>query len=392
MSSRPQATPVALVALVALVAFAAFAPATSAQSVFRMFANGEQENPQTPTTNTASGSLYYDLFTGVLEYDFTVTGTTGSFNAAHIHFGAPDSNGPVRLALSGGPLSFQGSATLTASVAAELAAGDLYFNYHSTGFPGGEIRGQIVSSLTKFAAVANGAKETPTNGSTGSGTGTFVVNADDSVTYEVDFSGLSGTVFAGHVHSGKPGLAGGVIAPLSLTVNNGTSGTFSGTTAPIGAGDLARLRAGHSYLNIHSSVFPGGELRGQVVAAFAEYSAGCNGSATLSGSGVPAPGESVTISISGGVPGATGLLFVGQLGADINFAFDCNLAMAPTPIIPISLPPLDGAGAFSLPATIPASLAPVPALFCVPLQYFGADNSQPGGYFNTNGLSLCIDD
>ena len=377
---------------VATVVLSFASPGASGQSVFRMVADGGQEVPSNASPHSADGTLFLDPFTNVLTYDIEVSGLTGSFNAAHLHFGAPGVNGPVRLALSGGPTVLAGSATVSAAVAAELRAGDLYVNVHSGGFPGGELRGQVVASLDTLATVATGAKETPPNASTGTASGTFLVNADGSVTYEVNFAGMGSNVFAAHVHEGKPGVSGGIVSPLTLTTPAGTSGTFSGTTPPLDAGSLARLRAGHTYLNVHTSGFPGGEVRGQVVAAFAEYGAGCNGGATLSGAGVPAPGEAITISVSGGVPGAACLLFVGQRADDLPFAFDCTLAMTPSPIIPVALPPLDGAGALSLPATIPAGLAPVPAMFCVPLQVFGADASAPGGFFTTNGLSLCIDD
>src|SRR5690606_4328490 len=133
---------------------------------------------------------------------------------------------------------------------------------------------------------------------------------------------------------GKAGVAGGIITGLQLMGTNGsTSGSFSGTTLPLSEGDVARIRAGHSYLNLHTSSLPGGEVRGQVVASFTEYSSGCNGSATLTGTGVPSPGQSISLSVAGGTPNAApGLLFVGGFGAEINFAFDCNLAMQPSPL------------------------------------------------------------
>lgn len=368
------------------------APFASAQTVYRVVADAQQENPQTTSTNTGEGTLFFNPISNELTYDITITGVTGSFTGAHIHVGSPGSNGGIVTPLVGGPPTFQGSTILTATQAGQLAAGDLYANIHSSTFPGGEIRGQIVASLTQLVAVANGAKETPPNGSTGTATGTFNVNPDNSLTYAVSYSGLGSNITACHIHNGKPGQAGGIVSGLQLSGASGTSGSFSGTTLPLSDGDVASIRAGQTYLNVHSAGLPGGEVRGQVVASFTEFSTGCNGAATLSGAGLSTPGQSIALTIANGTPNASpGLLFVGGIGAEINFAFACNLAMQPSPLVTIGMPALDGSGGLTLPLTIPP-VGPIASPLCLPLQYFGADAGQPGGYFNTNGLQLCIDD
>jgi len=108
-------------------------------------------------------------------------------------------------------------------------------------------------------------------------------NDGDSLHYVLSYSGIEGgTVSAAHVHFGKPGVNGGVSyflcggggRPACTT----PSGTFEGdvdatnVTGPAGQGIaagqfdeiVAAMRAGHAYANIHSTTFPGGEIRAQI--------------------------------------------------------------------------------------------------------------------------------
>lgn len=75
------------------------------------------------------------------------------------------------------------------------------------------------------------------------------------------FSGLSGNTTVAHIHgySGL-GVSSGPIVNLSLTPLGTTSGSFSGS----GAVNAANVLAGLTYINIHSSTFGGGEIRGQI--------------------------------------------------------------------------------------------------------------------------------
>lgn len=105
------------------------------------------------------------------------------------------------------------------------------------------------------------------NGSpTGSGTVSGTYNAaNNSLQYSVTWTGLTGTATGGHFHG--PALAGtnaAVVVPFTL-VNNGTSGTASGTVT-LTDGEEADLLAGKWYANIHTAANGGGEIRGQVSA------------------------------------------------------------------------------------------------------------------------------
>src|SRR5260221_8574916 len=79
----------------------------------------------------------------------------------------------------------------------------------------------------------------------------------------VTFSGLTSAASAAHIHGpGGPGVAAPVIIPLTGFPAT-TSGTYSNTFA-ITPTQVSELTNGLTYVNIHDSVFPGGEIRGQL--------------------------------------------------------------------------------------------------------------------------------
>lgn len=101
--------------------------------------------------------------------------------------------------------------------------------------------------------------------------------------YRLRWSGLSGPPAQAHIHFGKPTEAAGVAAFLcggstKPACPQSTSGSISGTIVPadvigptgqgIAPGEFGELRAamqaGLTYANIHSQLFPGGEIRGQI--------------------------------------------------------------------------------------------------------------------------------
>jgi len=61
------------------------------------------------------------------------------------------------------------------------------------------------------------------------------------------------------------GANGPTVFTLTLDTPGNTSGTFSGS-GTLTAGQITDLNAGNLYLNIADSVFPSGEIRGQIAA------------------------------------------------------------------------------------------------------------------------------
>lgn len=122
-----------------------------------------------------------------------------------------------------------------------------------------------------FIANLSGANERPnpvTTNATGVVTLTFDTNNPTVVTLRVTYSGLSGNPTGAHIH----GLAGldtnaGVRVDFTSNIPAATSGTFTTTitltATQAGFVNLANLNAGQLYFNIHTSLNPGGEIRGQ---------------------------------------------------------------------------------------------------------------------------------
>ncbi len=119
-----------------------------------------------------------------------------------------------------------------------------------------------IKQVDNFEASLSGYNEVPPVASVASGVVSMRMVADDGV-LEVTFSvaNLAGTLTGAHIHMGGVGVNGGVGLNLAPT-----SGSFSATYDIAGKSDLVTaLRAGDAYVNVHSSAYTGGEIRGQVL-------------------------------------------------------------------------------------------------------------------------------
>ncbi len=127
-------------------------------------------------------------------------------------------------------------------------------------------------------------------------TGSFSAHIDveaQLIRYELTYADLQGAVTQAHIHFGQRHTVGGIVVWLCetdaaehpvpalrrpVTPQCPPSGTVTGTIGPdkiievtgqgIAPGEFAELvraiRAGATYANVHSSVFPPGEIRGQL--------------------------------------------------------------------------------------------------------------------------------
>lgn len=138
------------------------------------------------------------------------------------------------------------------------------------------VRADTMSGYLETPSVSSGA------------TGSFEAEiGESSIAYTLSYSGLEGSVTQAHIHFGQRGVAGGISAWLCGTAAfpgpTGTpacpdSGSVTGSieaadvVGPSGQGIgpgqfselVAALRAGRAYANVHSTTFPGGEIRGQI--------------------------------------------------------------------------------------------------------------------------------
>jgi len=131
---------------------------------------------------------------------------------------------------------------IVASVAAVLLAG---------------YAGSVLSDEVKVTLSGN--QEIPPVTTAASGTGTFTVGADKSVSGSVTISGMSASV--AHVHEAAAGTTGPIIIPLTKISDNVWA-------VPAGAkltdAQYESYKAGNLYFNVHSAAYKSGEIRGQI--------------------------------------------------------------------------------------------------------------------------------
>ena len=97
-------------------------------------------------------------------------------------------------------------------------------------------------------------------GSAGTGTGTFTLDTETGlVNYNITFSGLSGTETVSHVH-GPAAACAGANPAYNLPPGDPKIGSTT-----LNASEQADMINGLHYVNIHSSINGGGEIRGQVL-------------------------------------------------------------------------------------------------------------------------------
>lgn len=116
------------------------------------------------------------------------------------------------------------------------------------------------ADIVYMHAQLNGAQEVPPNGSPGIGGGQVTIDTNaNTLTYTVNFNGLSGTQTLAHIHGpAVRGVAAGVLHTMPL--GSPSSGVWSYLES-----QEADILAGKMYFNIHSSPsFGGGEIRGQI--------------------------------------------------------------------------------------------------------------------------------
>ncbi|MBL8963208.1 MAG: CHRD domain-containing protein [Phycisphaeraceae bacterium] len=110
----------------------------------------------------------------------------------------------------------------------------------------------------------DGLQEVPANASPGIGSATVTLDTvSGAVSVTGTYSGMIGTVTAAHIHGLAPvGVNAGIL--IHLTHTGGTSGTLGGGGV-LSAANIQGMLDELTYINVHTTFLPGGEIRGQVV-------------------------------------------------------------------------------------------------------------------------------
>lgn len=125
--------------------------------------DGSQEVPPNGSLASGTGEFTYNLLTKELTWN--IAHDVAAPTAAHIHFGDVGVNGPAQVTLDHTANPMVGSATLTDVQQGYLVNGLLYVNIHTAAFPGGEIRGQILTTGTLGEGMIIGVIDTGINSS-----------------------------------------------------------------------------------------------------------------------------------------------------------------------------------------------------------------------------------
>lgn len=116
----------------------------------------------------------------------------------------------------------------------------------------------------QFQVVLTGAAERPNPGDPdGTGTAKVTVNREKGeVCYEITVSNITLPATGFHIHSGPAAVAGPVVVPFTAP-STGSSAGCASNVAPDLLSKIGQDPAGY-YLNVHTSDFPGGAIRGQL--------------------------------------------------------------------------------------------------------------------------------
>jgi hypothetical protein len=156
------------------------------------------------------------------------------------------------------------------------------------------LAGAVSVALTQgprlWRASLEGLQEVPSVSTVATGKFDAEISADEtSVDWTLSYEGLEGTVTQAHIHFGDRNVNGGISVwlcsnlaspptPAGVQPCPAPPATISGTftsanvTGPSGQGIapgqleelIAAIRAGRTYANVHTTLFPGGEARGQI--------------------------------------------------------------------------------------------------------------------------------
>ena len=233
-----------------------------------------------PRQSTGYGHIIAEVLDSTLRISGTIDGLMGEIDTMHIHMGMAGINGPAILPLkasistdgtSAQLTAFENTFKLTAAQLDTLNDRGLYINVHTSLFPNGEVRGQIVpdadayyyanllGSNTEKSYVndAAGALSIEVRGSSMTVTGTY---SDLDSAYDFDSQG------GAHLKLGLPGKDGPALftlVPIEMDSVNGVfqaqSNTFNFTST-----DLTILNGRNMYADIHTDERPNGAIRGMI--------------------------------------------------------------------------------------------------------------------------------
>ena len=122
--------------------------------------------------------------------------------------------------------------------------------------------GPVGAETLHFGAALKGADEVPSNTTKGTGKVTATLDtATKAFAYHVTYKGLTGPTTMAHFHG--PAAAGANAPPVVPVPKDALASPMNGK-ATLTDAQIADLKDGKWYFNIHTAANPGGEIRGQM--------------------------------------------------------------------------------------------------------------------------------
>jgi D-alanyl-D-alanine carboxypeptidase len=232
------------------------------------------------------GAAVLELGTDSLCARLDVTGVELPAAAAHVHRGAVGVNGDIVVPLPppGDDGRSQGCTDVGPALLRELAAmpAGFYVNVHTAAFPAGAVRGQLQPAAREDALLAtrvSGAEEVGPGGELdvgdpdGAGVATVAVSTGARrICFELWVRGVVLPAAAAHIHAAAPGVNGPIVVPLDAP---DASGRAAGCARGLERSVLEDLvdEPSSFYVNVHTTDFPDGAVRGQLADAAADAAA-----------------------------------------------------------------------------------------------------------------------
>lgn len=229
--------------------------------------SGFESVPKVDSVATGRAAITLNEVTGALVVQARVTGLDDA-TQAHVHEAYAGNTGGVLVALNQDGADpgrwFVEDATLNAAGLAAFAAGRLYVNVHSPANPAGEVRGQVLpDGVVVIFAELSGLQEVPAVDTRATGLAALTLNdAASLLTIHVNTSRINDATGA-HLHNAFGGVSGPV--EIGLVQDGGNAAHWSAEEQALSVVQLDALRAGSTYVNVHSPDYLAGEIRGQVI-------------------------------------------------------------------------------------------------------------------------------
>ena len=113
----------------------------------------------------------------------------------------------------------------------------------------------------------SGLQEVPQRQTSGNGSMDFVYNKDlRTLSYTIRWNSLTGPVVQAHIHgTAIKGVNAGILQDWTTPISKTIAGTYTGTVLIDGVVFREEdLLLGRYYVNIHTTMYTGGEIRGQI--------------------------------------------------------------------------------------------------------------------------------